>query len=183
MDKINNVSFTGISNIGSIVYQRNQKSISQGLSMVLRDDFNGKDLAEFKSVIGKVADKSKNFKNANDPNVLHVECRTDVNHFDEIFLNGKKLDVNRENLPVFTYLAKVTRRILGMSDKEMVVNQSYKEFEAVNNLVYNGKNLVPENKKMIEENVDQFFDKNTVRKGAKTTNDFIQDLMMKFLGM
>ena len=51
MDKINNVSFTGIRNIGAVQFKRKPNTISMSLSAILKDDFNGKDLTEFNSVL------------------------------------------------------------------------------------------------------------------------------------
>ncbi|MFQ8626748.1 MAG: hypothetical protein ACLSA2_10005 [Candidatus Gastranaerophilaceae bacterium] len=42
-------------------------------------------------------------------------------------MNGKQVDVNDKNLPIFTYLAKVSKRIAGMPDKNFVVNEDYKD--------------------------------------------------------
>ncbi len=42
MDKINNVNFTGLRNIGSCEFQRQPNTISKSLSLVLSNDSNGK---------------------------------------------------------------------------------------------------------------------------------------------
>lgn len=54
MDKINNISFTGIKNVAGCQFQRNRQSFSTALSMCLTDDVNGKDLSEFHSMIKKL---------------------------------------------------------------------------------------------------------------------------------
>lgn len=47
MDKINNISFTGIENIATIRFKRSKNIISKSLSMVLKDDYKGKDLTAY----------------------------------------------------------------------------------------------------------------------------------------
>lgn len=60
MDKINNVSFTGIRNIAGMEFSRKAPTVSKSLSMVLRDDFDGKDLTEFRNVIKKLLIRLQN---------------------------------------------------------------------------------------------------------------------------
>ena len=184
MDKINNISFTGMRNIGVAQFRRSENTFSVSLSAILKDDFNGNDLTEFNSVLKKTfKNNASNYKNQDTPNLLNVEFLAKLNENDgNVFVNGHKVDVNDNNLPMFTYLAKKTREIMGLSDNQMPVDTAYKDFYANETLIHGAK-LFPEETscKQMEENMTTFFAPENVRKVAKAGNEFIQTLMNRFL--
>lgn len=177
MDKINNISFTGISNIAQCEFRRTPRTFSKSLSMILKDDFNGKDLTEFKSVINKITDNPAYFKNEDTPNLLNIE-----NFADEtgrgLFVNGSLVELNDKNLPMFSYLAKLTKRIAKMPEKEMVVNRDYVEFEAANNLISGHRVSFSD-----PDDLKLLFDKSEVKTAAQDIKDFIQEVMERYLGI
>ena len=142
MDKINNINFTGISNIGFAQFRREpgaKHALSSSLSMVLRDDLKGNDLSEFKSVLKKITNSPNEYYfDKSKPNVLNLECYRDRND-SLVMLNGNVLEVKNKTMPLFTYLAKLTRKILNMPEKDIVVNKDYVTYEAPKNLVYGGE--------------------------------------------
>lgn len=186
MDKINNISFTGIKNIADISYQKSNSTISSALSMVLTDDFKGKDLTEFKAVLEKVAKKSKNFRHKDGVEFLNLEkCenRYDTNIKDSIkfYLNGKEIEVKDENLPIFSYLAKLTRKISNMDSKDMVVNNDYKNYEIGSKLKYDfelDKEQLDELKR--KNLLDRIFNRTLVKSSADATNKLIQTVMENY---
>lgn len=178
MDKINNISFTGISNIGVIEFEQKNKVISKSLSMVLKDDRVSADYEAFKAVLKKI--KNGGFLNDSSPHILNIEC-TDAGIERYLSVNGKKVEENDKNLPLFEYVAKLAKRIENMPKKEMVVNESYVENEASSNLISGV--VIPsfESEKPAEKDeLLQFFDKNTVKKGANDVANFIQDMMIRY---
>lgn len=184
MEKINNISFTGIRNIGVAQFNRSENTISLSLSTILRDDFNGKDLTEFNSVLKRTfGDKASKFKNPDYKDLLNVEFISKLNANEgKVLVNGAVVSVNDNNLPMFTYLAKMTRKIAGLPDKQMPVDASYKNYYANETLVH-GATLFPEKVSCeeMEEKMTPFFTPSIVRKAAKSGNEFIQILMNRFL--
>lgn len=184
MDKINNVSFTGIRNIGAVQFKRKPNTISMSLSATLKDDFNGKDLTEFNSVLKKTFGKdASKFKNPNYNDLLNVEFITKHDTGEgRVLLNGDLVAVNDNNLPMFTYLAKITRKIAALSDDQMPVDASYKGFYANETLV-NGKTIFPKELscKEMQDNMAPFFKPDSVRYAANVGNKFIQKMMEIFL--
>ncbi len=183
MDKINNISFTGIRNMGVAQFQRNADSMSLSLSATLKNDFDGNDLAEFNSVLKKTfGDKAAKISPSyND--LLNMEFVSKFNSDEgKVFVNGAHVEVNDHNLPMFTYLAKMTRKIAGLRDEQMPVDTAYKSFYANETLIH-GVRLYPEETscKEMEERMSPFFRPDLVRKVAKAGNEFIQLLMNKFL--
>ena len=187
MDKINNISFTGIKNIADIGYQKSNSTISSALSMVLTDDYKGKDLTEFKAVLERVAKKSKNFRHKDGVEFINLEKRDDmygksVEDSVKFYLNGKEVEVKDENLPIFSYLAKLTKKIANMDKKDMIINEDYKQFEASSKLVY-GEDIDSFHLQGLDypEYYNRFFDRNVVRDSAEEMNDLIQIKMEKYL--
>lgn len=181
MDKINNINFTGIKNIGSIQFRREPEALSTAISMCLTDDFNGKDLTEFHSLIKKVAKKPFEYKHENGNNIVNVEhCGYRGNS--ALFLNGYEVDVNDNNLPIFSYITKLTRQIVNMSKKDMIVNEDYKTLnEAGKNLVCFGEIEVHDAQNPnCTDLYDEFFDKDVAQKTAKSINDCIQKTMNNY---
>lgn len=183
MDKINNISFTGIRNIGVAQFQRSANSVSLALSATLKNDHFGKDLTEFNSVLKKAfGDKATKISPRHN-DLLNMEFVSSLDSDNgKVFVNGAHVEVNDQNLPMFTYLAKMTRKIAGLRDDQMPVDTAYKTFYANGTLIH-GAILYPDETscKKMEEYMSPFFRPDMVRKVAKTGNEFIQFLMNKFL--
>ena len=179
MDKINNVSFTGIRNIAWTEFSRKAPTVSKSLSMVLRDDFTGKDLTEFRNVIKKVTDTPSKFNNEISSEILNIEGGGRFP--DGVAVNGELLEVNDKNLPVFSYISKLTRKISSMSDKNMVVDNDYRDYVADEALIYGAKisGNLPSNVSRLNV-ISQFFEKDKVKASAQHVNDFIQNIMNRY---
>lgn len=178
MDKINNISFTGIKNVAACQFQRNRQSFSTALSMCLTDDVNGKDLSEFHSMVKKVATKPNQFEHYNGSDVVNIEHYAQ-NDGTALFLNGDEVKINDENLPVLSFIAKKTRQIFHLPKEKMIVNNEYKTSDGV------GQNLMygivahfrdPEHPERTDL-YDTFFDTNVVKSIARDINQSIQKKM------
>ena len=181
MDKINNISFTGIRNIGYIKYKRLSPVVamkSRSLSMVLSDDYNGKDLTEFLDVLKKIPRTQYGYQHPESKDILNIECAT-FNDYDTLLINGKPIKVDDEHLPMFSYIAKLTRKIAGLTDEQMVVNETYKECAADELLVFGKKVSEMQESQNSEQSLDYFLNRNVARMGAKRVNSFIQNIMKK----
>ncbi len=182
MDKINNVSFTGIRNIAWAEFSRQAPTVSKSLSMVLRDDFNGKDLTEFRNVIKKVTDTPSKFNNEISSEILNIECVSGGGRFEDgVFVNNELLEVNDKNLPVFSYISKLTRKISSIHDKDMIVDNDYRDYVADEALIYGARisDKLPSNVSRLNF-ISQFFEKDKVKASAQQVNDFIQNIMNRY---
>ncbi len=184
MDKISNINFTGISNIGFAHFRRQpgaKGAVSKSISMVLRDDTRGQDFSEFKAALRKVTKSPHEYYfDTDDPNILNVECYSDRSE-NLLMLNGNVLNVDNKTMPLFTYIAKLTRRIANMPEKDMVINKDYVTYEAQRNLIYGDQiKLDGTSYKQQLEFFSKFFEKDSAKYGAEQVNDFIQKIMNKF---
>lgn len=183
MDKISNVNFTGIRNIARVEFKRTNDVVSKSLSMVLKDDVNGKDLTEFNSVIKKITDTTSHYKNNVNPDVLNIECGK-YGKLKSLYINGKYIEANDKNLPVFSYLGKLTKKISAMPDKNFYIDKDYLMTEADEALIHGVKmsENLPDFIKT-KEFIKQFFEVSYVKKTAKDINNFIQNLMNKYFNI
>lgn len=180
MDKINNISFTGIRNIASIQFQRGGCKAAKNLSMTLCDDVHGKDLQEFQDVLKKITGGS--FKVENHNQLLNLECLPTEDGRRFFSVNGVVLEEKDENLPMFSYIAKLTRRISAMPEKDMVVNNDYKNIAGRETLI---SGIEIENYDELLENgfVEQIFNSDWVKDSAVKVNEFIHKMMCAYLGI
>ena len=187
MNKVNNINFTGISNIGFAQFQREPGAIgawSKSISMVLKDDLKGNDFSEFKTVLKKITNSPSDYYfDKSSPNVLNIECYSDRSTA-LMMLNGNVLEVETKTMPLFSYIAKLTRKISNMPENEMIVNRDYVTYEAQKNLTYGGE-LKLDNISIVNKHdyFNKFFEKNLIKDGAKQVNDFVQNIMNKYFGL
>lgn len=183
MDKINNISFTGIENIATIRFKRSKNIISKSLSMVLKDDYNGKDLTAYNEMLNKIEFVKNDYKNINGHNILNIEC-VKSNYDKAILLNGKLVPANDKNLPFFSYFAKLTKKIAAMNNNNMIVDKDYVSKKADNVLIYgeNLSKLIP-NSEGIEKRNQSFFEKELVKETANEFNNFLQAIMNNYFGV
>ena len=116
MNKINNnISFSGIKNIGYVPIREHSRS--KCLSMVLKDDFNGKDLTEFRDAVNRfIASQPQeedcfvysgfDFVHPFSADVVNIECFFDLEskEFKTLFINGCQLDLKDVNLPFYSFV-------------------------------------------------------------------------------
>ena len=138
MDKIN---FCGYRNIG--FFKRiavndevfNPKAIKDGidemfLTVQLKDDFNGKDLTEFKKAINKAEIERNPNPIGNDfVNIAVIKeysCE-DAKPVEDItfFVNDNRLDVNDDNLGFLSHIVKLVRKISETPKENFVHNQNF----------------------------------------------------------
>lgn len=182
MDKINNISFTGIENIATIRFKRSKNIISKSLSMVLKDDYKGKDLTAYNEMLNKIEFVKNDYKNISGDNILNIEC-VKSDYGKAILLNGKLVPANDKNLPFFSYFAKLTKKIAAMNNN-MIVDKDYVSKKADNVLIYgeNLSKLIP-NSVGIEKRNQSFFDKELVKETAIEFNNFLQAIMNNYFGV
>ena len=91
---------------------------------------------------------------------------------------------NDNNLPFFSYFAKLTKKIAAMNNYNMIVDKDYVSKKADNVLIYgeNLSKLIP-NSAGIEKRNQSFFDKELVKETANEFNNFLQAIMNNYFGV
>lgn len=124
------ISFNGIKNTSSVIFKNEQEKYTDyNVSIQLTDDYNGKDLTKYKKVLSKVAPQ---FKHPTNSNFLHIGFFNDSN--DDITImtvNGESIEPKDENLPLFSFIAKLTKCIANAQDKDFIHNRDYVESDEI----------------------------------------------------
>ncbi|MCM1339446.1 MAG: hypothetical protein NC191_07225 [Muribaculaceae bacterium] len=150
------VNFTGIKNIGyksdlmyptyeqdgKLVYNSNDYIDVNTINMQLRDDFEGKDLSNYRKVMAAPVAKDK--RHPAYPNFLNVsvvkgELPSDKDTY--FFLNGSMVDVNDENMPIFSFIAKTLKGLTQRPLEKFEVDPAYLFGDNVGKLMVLGQDL------------------------------------------
>lgn len=134
-----NVNFTGFRNIGYLKKEYvNKKSDDfkesdeeQFINIQLSDDFNGKDLTEYRKKL-----KTTDLKGCLHPynkNSINIAIMKDVAEDNigrdvdyGIYINDdNELEINDQNLSMLSYIAKLLKRVVNTPPEDFVVNKDY----------------------------------------------------------
>lgn len=132
------INFCGYKNVGfirKIVYNgdiynpRTATDFSEEcfLSVQLTDDFNGKDLTEYKKLLSTTDMKKtpnpigRDFVNISIAK-KHHSPKNNNDHNYTFFINKNKLDVNDNNLKFLSYIVKLVKRIAETPEKKLIHN-------------------------------------------------------------
>lgn len=180
----NNISFTGLTNIASVYFRRPGTKESRNISMRLTDDIISGDLSDFRNVLKKTKGDTSTLINMEYPDIINIEALKIRDNTEALLLNGYVIKPADNTLPMYSYIAKLSRRIAGMKNKDFVVNKDYKEYAAKDILIPGDKNplaFVPEqDKKMV---MDSFFIPENIRRSAKYINQVLSNIMNSYFGV
>lgn len=187
---MDNINFTGLKNIGFLNIYEKQPQIPfplrrSNMIIQLTDDYNGKDLSEFKEILKKCATKEESYIFPHDSNFLHLFTAQYENSIDipELFVNWIKVPTENKTMPLFTYIAKVTKRIASMKSKDFIVDNDFKYGPDGNEYIFPMKKLTdfiyPEN---IPRTLDMIYSQHSCKYGADKINNDIQTQMLDYLG-
>lgn len=127
------VNFKGFKNVG--YHQVNSASLpfsldgsnieSSLLNVQYTDDYNGKDLTEYRSLIKK----HPQYRNHVNPDFMNVILYKDdkSNRLPKMLFNGRTLAFNDENLDIFSFVARSSKKISEQSKDKFVINNDYLE--------------------------------------------------------
>ena len=206
-----NIHFTGVKNIGYQCRQYREAYYDDGtteyldplddelekedydadveehyLTLQLTDDYNGKDLTEFRNKL-KISDIKDNFMRPASSDLLTINV--DKENLTEdytkplisLYLNGayEPLEINDKNLSLLSFIAKLVKRVSTMPDNQFVVNRDYLENEAETSLVP-GNNLRLNFGKYYKELIEQEHSPEFVKDGADTMAKIITERMIDY---
>jgi hypothetical protein len=135
------ITFTGFKNTSfNQIIQRPIKEIKNGKVLVdndkimqvriintqLTDDFNGKDLTEYKESLAKSAIAGKFHPNNKDMiNIVTVNLDPFSKEDFKVFINKANLNPEDKNLRLFSFVAKLLKRIAKQKPSEFEINKDY----------------------------------------------------------
>ena len=127
---MNNINFTGIKNIGS--YNNSLPVVPEPirkchLLVQLTDDADGNDLTEYRQVMKRVEPYLGNMNFIPQDDFVHLMTAVvqDGEDIPELALNWNVLPTKTETMPLFTYAAKLSRKIANLTNKEFVYDDKF----------------------------------------------------------
>lgn len=130
---MNEINFTGIKNIGALnvlSYKLDVDSLpTEGKYIVanLTNDYDGRDLDEFKNAKKACGSILDGFIFPHDPNFVHISSKRKFGSENpKLYLNMREIPVRRETMPMFSYIAKLLRKISGIESSKMYTASDFK---------------------------------------------------------
>lgn len=186
------INFTGLSNIYGLKvavapskitgtpFKMNEKVY---MTLRLKDDAWGKDLSEFRSAIATTDAARKNhpvFPDFLNIAISKLSTYTNNGLSDsdyKIFINSNEpMNVNRQNMKFFTYLAKLLNKINKHPQDKFVVNEDFKNSNELASC------LLLDAPADVSRYKDSLFTPNNVKLRSRELLDNLQACMEKYLG-
>lgn len=150
----------------------------------LTDNFDDKDLTEYTDVLNKCG-LGQNYEFKPDRTFIHLLTQTGDSEFSvpKLYLNQLEVVPQKKTMPLFTYLAKLTRKIINMEDKDFFVTDEFKFGSEGDSYVIPGKSIMAisafngiDNELML----NQTYSPLTSRIAAQKINNDIQSQMVDY---
>lgn len=194
------INFTGIKNVGYETrqyfhYVNNHESGDEFeevedehfLNLELTDDKDGNDLSEFKKMI-KTTDLNY-YDHPVDPAMLNIAISRDVvrdylgQTIDyQVYINeaDKELVIKDENLPFFTYLAKLMNKVKNTPDNKFKLEDDYLYSKDAAVSVIIGEDLKDTYGESYPDALKEIYSPQKIKSGISTMNNIIRDMMMDY---
>ena len=194
------INFTGIKNVGYETrqyfhYVNNHESGDEFeevedehfLNLELTDDKDGNDLSEFKKMI-KTTDLNY-YDHPVDPAMLNIAISRDVvsdylgQTIDyQVYINeaDKELVIKDENLPFFTYLAKLMNKVEDTPDNKFKLEDDYLYSKDAAVSVIIGEDLEDTYGESYPDALKEIYSPQKIKSGISTMNNIIRDMMMDY---
>lgn len=192
------ITFTGIKNpvhysttiYKTLGYSKNQPVFSpyeyikmNYLNMELTDDFNGKDLTEYRKKLGASAvEYYKHPINRNSINIAILKGELDEDKGKYLYLNGNNIDIEDGNLPIISFMTKKLRELSESSQRVSIDKNFYTTDEAANSIIL-GHDLRDDYQYMIEDplpDLKKYHSYENIKNGANEMFKLLNDLMMDY---
>lgn len=169
MDKI---SFTGIKNMSHFVEKFKGCNDFFTEESWLSVELTCRDLHKFRRAMKRSNLDKRYYTNPIKDNFLNINTYS-VSNEDAIAINNNLLEVNDETLPMFTELARITKKIFNKKDSKFVCDEKYLNSDCFNRTLFLDKK--------IDDLISTKFHMPTnVKKGAKNINNVIQRIMERY---
>ena len=194
------INFTGIKNVGYETrqyfhYVNNHESGDEFeevedehfLNLELTDDKDGNDLSEFKKMI-KTTDLNY-YDHPVDPAMLNIAISRDVvrdylgQTIDyQVYINeaDKELVIKDENLPFFTYLAKLMNKVKNTPDNKFKLEDDYLYSKDAAVSVIIGEDLKDTYGESYPDALKEIYSPQKIKSGISTMNNLIKDMMTDY---
>lgn len=169
MDKI---AFTSIKNMSYCLDKARDLNDVVTKERWLNVELSGRDLHKFKKAFKQSNLDKSSYKNPVQNNFLNINTYS-IPSEDAIAINNNLLEASDETLPMFTELARLTRKITKKESSKFVCDENY-----INSKAFNTGLLM--DKEFDDLTSTQFHMPDYVKNGAAEINKVIQRVMEKY---
>lgn len=169
MDKI---AFTGIKNMSYCLDKARDLNDVATKERWLSAEFTGHDLHRLRRAFKRSNLDKTNYTNPIQENFLNINTYSTPSE-DAIAINNNLLEASDETLPMFTELARITRKIAAKKDTKFVCGDKYLDSKAFNSALLMDKEFD-------DLTSTQFHMPDYVKNGAAEINKLIQRVMEKY---
>lgn len=167
---MDNISFSGIKNMGYISGKIAENNEFIGVERFMNISLTGKDLHKFRSALKRSHLSKQDYIHPIQNNALNLNTFSNSNE-DFIILNYNMLEVNDKNLPMFTELARITRKIKNKKDSNFLIERKFlKKTTFVKPLLIGKHDNLP----------SRMYEPFLIKNGADKINKVIQRIMEKY---
>lgn len=168
----NNISFSGIKNMSYNFDKTIDLSDRVTRERWLSVELTGHDLHKFKRALKRSRLDKKDYANPIQKNFLNINTFS-LPSEDCIAINNSILEVNDDTLPMYTEIARITRKILKKKKSDFIVDENYLNSKAFNKAL------------LMDVEVDDLIATKlhmpeSVKKGTKNINVIIQRIMERY---
>jgi len=181
------VSFTGFKNIGCIQSSDSQDFTRAHINIQLTDDYNSKDLSQYKALLNKPGMSIyRNKLNSKFINIATQNKSSKKGNDFTIYVNNCLMPITDENLPMLSFITKLLRRVKETPKSELVVNNDYKTDPDTAKLIIPGfdfrshYNKENQNEEYYQMSMDIIHSPETVHEGSKLIFGQIQNKMIDY---
>lgn len=192
---VNNINFTGLRNIGgmfNIEINADPKNIAGYLKPVerkyilvkLTNDKSGNDLDKYEQAMALGTPDLDRFEFFHDKRYLNIFTEKPYHSTlpTRVFLNLNELPVKKNTMPIFDFLAQITRKIANKPDADFIYDENFPLCNA-GDLFIMGDTRISEISRNQREYIDKtlnIYNPKTSRTIAKFINDGIQEQMIDY---
>lgn len=174
-----NISFNGIRNTSYVVDKNDTTGRTEVryLNTQLTNDKYGNDLTEYKNLINN----NKAFQNPYYSNFINIAA-INKHGYNVIQLNGKNIPETDEYLPLFSFIARLTKKISEIPENDYINDIRYLKSDYADKALLLDKKLSDE----LDMPLDDFFDKmhepEKIKKCAKNITKNVVNCMLSYFG-
>ena len=175
------INFTGIRNASYIIEKTSKGSFplkDRILNVQLTNDSSGHDLSDFVNLTKPTGKHFINPFHKTFVNIDHFSLNRD--EMPTLYLNGEPLVMGDEHLPLFSFIAKLTKKIAKMPEENFVNDLGYLRSSYADKALLMSRNISEELGEPFPECLERFHQPDKIKKGAAKINKLIQEMMAEY---
>lgn len=176
------ISFTGFKNASTLkiidISAPNEKYM-YSFTTQLTDDFNGKDLSNFREL--RTKQQKMHIPNLSDKRFVNISFIKNDDNNKFIAINGEMLEPRRDTLGIYSFIGKLTQKIKETPEENFIINSRYVKSSDFDEMAIPGYNLRDTLAGNYDEIVDSLFYPENIKSQTEDIFQGVQEIMLDYL--